>query len=783
VRSARPPPAPASGLAAALLLAALGLAPGTGHPAGEPPAAPGGTPAAEVARWGAEIERGGPAGAAEALIRRGEAYRALGHLYEALADFEAARAAAGTAGSPQLESASAFALGRVLLLLGRPEESRRTLEWALGRAESLGLPTLAAGCADSLGLALAGLGRTEEARALYGRALAHAQAAGDPGLGSAIRLNLARSASGAPALEALEAAHREAGSVDDGGERVQLLLGIAAQAESTPGAGGLAERSLDEALALAEGLGERRAIALASGMQGARELRAGRLGEARRLTERAIDQAQLARADDLLLRFELQLGQTLRQQGDQGRALLAYRRAVHQVQAVRRDLPIEDASGQSAFESTLRPIYLGLADLLLRRVGETPDPEAQQGLLREAQSALERLKVSEVRDFLKDSCIAALTEEVGSLAADTAVIYPIVLPDRLEILVGVGGRLHRASVPVGAEELGRVLGTLAEALRFGLAYGKESVQLYDWLIRPIEPQLAGQSTLVFVPDGPLRTVPLAALHDGERYLVERFAIATAPGLTLLDPRPLPRRALDTLLAGLSRPGPVVGKLPPLLLNDLKAEAARSAGPARGGGEAGPAERGVDDRAVANLLALPGVTVEIAQLAQTLPAKVLMDDGFVLDAFARELDERPYRIVHIASHGYFGGSPEESFVLTYDERLDMDRLAALLRPKQVARDPVELLALSACQTAEGDDRTPLGLSGVALKSGARSVLGSLWPVQDEAARRLMQRFYAEVQRPGVSKAQALAKAQTELLKTRDFAHPVFWAPFILVGNWL
>jgi CHAT domain-containing protein len=228
---------------------------------------------------------------------------------------------------------------------------------------------------------------------------------------------------------------------------------------------------------------------------------------------------------------------------------------------------------------------------------------------------------------------------------------------------------------------------------------------------------------------------------------------------------------------------VVGKLPPLLLNDLKAEAARSAGPARGGGEAGPAERGVDDRAVANLLALPGVTVEIAQLAQTLPAKVLMDDGFVLDAFARELDERPYRIVHIASHGYFGGSPEESFVLTYDERLDMDRLAALLRPKQVARDPVELLALSACQTAEGDDRTPLGLSGVALKSGARSVLGSLWPVQDEAARRLMQRFYAEVQRPGVSKAQALAKAQTELLKTRDFAHPVFWAPFILVGNWL
>jgi len=122
-------------------------------------------------------------------------------------------------------------------------------------------------------------------------------------------------------------------------------------------------------------------------------------------------------------------------------------------------------------------------------------------------------------------------------------------------------------------------------------------------------------------------------------------------------------------------------------------------------------------------------------------------------------------------------------MTYDDLLDITELESLLRPKELADDPVELLTLSACQTAEGDDRSPLGLSGVALKAGVRSALGSLWSVADEATKVLITEFYSQLQDAELSKAQALQRAQTALLQDDRFRHPYFWSPFILIGNWL
>jgi CHAT domain-containing protein len=192
--------------------------------------------------------------------------------------------------------------------------------------------------------------------------------------------------------------------------------------------------------------------------------------------------------------------------------------------------------------------------------------------------------------------------------------------------------------------------------------------------------------------------------------------------------------------------------------------------------------GITEEDVAERLRLEKVPEEIAQLDEQLEGEVLLDDSFVLERFEKAFASAPYRIVHIASHGFFGGSPEQNFILTYDKKLSMNRLAELLKPKQLADRPVELLGLSACQTAAGNDRTPLGLSGMALKSGARSVLGSLWPIYDKVALRLIPSFYAQLGEPGMSKAQALRRAQLELMEG-EFQDPVFWAPFVLVGNWL
>lgn len=94
-----------------------------------------------------------------------------------------------------------------------------------------------------------------------------------------------------------------------------------------------------------------------------------------------------------------------------------------------------------------------------------------------------------------------------------------------------------------------------------------------------------------------------------------------------------------------------------------------------------------------------------------------------------------------------------------------------------------MVLSACQTAKGDNRAILGLAGVAVRSGARSTLGTLWAVQDESTAKFMVEFYKQLSKPGISKAQALRNTQLEFIKDKDFSHPFYWAAFVLIGNWL
>ena len=151
-------------------------------------------------------------------------------------------------------------------------------------------------------------------------------------------------------------------------------------------------------------------------------------------------------------------------------------------------------------------------------------------------------------------------------------------------------------------------------------------------------------------------------------------------------------------------------------------------------------------------------------------------------FYTRLLSREFSVVHIASHGVFGDSADDTFIMTFDELLTLDGLQALLRDPRLRGAPIELITLSACQTAEGDDRAPLGMSGTALKARARSALGTLWPVSDDAAHRVMSGFYKRLAEGGRSRVQALREAQLELLALPNRQHPFYWAPFILIGDW-
>jgi CHAT domain-containing protein len=128
--------------------------------------------------------------------------------------------------------------------------------------------------------------------------------------------------------------------------------------------------------------------------------------------------------------------------------------------------------------------------------------------------------------------------------------------------------------------------------------------------------------------------------------------------------------------------------------------------------------------------------------------------------------------------------EETFILTWDNRINVKELGAILQTREQDIDnPIELLVLSACQTAQGDRRAPLGIAGVAVRSGARSTLATLWSVDDKSAAEFMVEFYRQLAKSKVTKAEAIRLAQLKLLQQREYSNPFYWAPFVLLGNWL
>jgi CHAT domain-containing protein len=340
--------------------------------------------------------------------------------------------------------------------------------------------------------------------------------------------------------------------------------------------------------------------------------------------------------------------------------------------------------------------------------------------------------------------LEARTRPVEEISPTAAAVYPILLPDRMELLVSLPSGIERYAVAVTAQEVDEVVSRFRATLtkRTSRQYLRHAQQLHAWLVAPYAETLAAQEidTLVFVPDGPLRSIPMAALHDGERFLVERYAVAVTPSLNLISPKKLDPRGARILLAGVSEQA----------------------------------------QGYPELAFVPG---ELASIQGLYGGEVLLDDGFRTGRLEEELRERPPGILHLASHAEFGSDARSSFVLTHDGRLTMDQLARLVESGRFGEEPLELLVLSACETAAGDDRAALGLAGVAVRAGARSAMGSLWSVSDRATSELVVGFYQELGKRDTSKAQALRRAQLALLSQQGFEHPYYWASFLVINNWL
>jgi CHAT domain-containing protein/Flp pilus assembly protein TadD len=502
----------------------------------------------------------------------------------------------------------------------------------------------------------------------------------------------------------------------------------------------------------AKNLADKRAYCFALGTLGSVYEKTKQFSNAEKLTKQALTIAQTINAPDISYRWHWQLGRLLKQQGKIESAIASYDIAVNDLQTLRSDLVAVNRDVQYSFKETVEPVYRESVALLL----ESQQNNKSEKTLDKARQRIESLQLAELDDYFRQACIDTQTVVLDQIVDQdnptAAIIYPIILPEQLQVIVKIPNQpLRNYAVKKSQKQVETILTQLREYLEQPDRVEDVqalSQQIYSWLIKDIESDLqkSGVKTLVFVLDGALRNIPMATLYDGKQYLVEKYAVSLSLGLQLLAPKPLAEEALKVLAAGLVEPPQDFQKFPPL--PEIKSEF--------------------------NLINQAGVST-----------KQLLDQEFTSITLEKNVNTTPFNVLHLATHGEFSSRAEDTFILAADGKINVTQFDSLLRRRDENRSQdLEMLVLSACQTAKGDNRATLGLAGVSVKAGARSTLASLWNVNDKSTAILMGEFYHELANTKVTKAEALRRAQVTLLKKYpNYERPQFWAPYILVGNWL
>ncbi|MBD2212563.1 CHAT domain-containing protein [Nostoc linckia FACHB-104] len=464
------------------------------------------------------------------------------------------------------------------------------------------------------------------------------------------------------------------------------------------------------------------------------------LSDALQLTQKALTIAQEINAADIAYQASWQVGRILKIKGNTEGAIAAYNFSVKTLKSLRSDLVAINRDVQFSFQESVEPVYRESVDLLLQS-------HPSQKNLKQARETIEALQLAELDNFFHEACLNGKPEQIDQIDKNAAVIYPIILGDRLEVIVSISGQpLINYKTDIPKAEIEKTIKQMRQSLN--PAFSQEnalsvSQKLYDLLIRPAESQLANSKvkTLTFVLDGSLRNLPMAALHDGKNYLVEKYSLALSPGMQLLQAHSLKRDNIKVITAALSE--------------------------ARQG-----------------FKALPAVKSEVTEISAEISSQLLLNEEFTDANLQTAIKSIPFSVLHLATHGQFSSRSDDTFILSWDGKINVKELSEFLKSRnEINSTPVELMVLSACQTAKGDNRAILGLAGVAVRSGARSTIATLWAVQDESTAKFMVEFYKHLKKPGIGKAEALRQTQLAFLQDANFQHPYYWSAFVLVGNWL
>lgn len=494
------------------------------------------------------------------------------------------------------------------------------------------------------------------------------------------------------------------------------------------------ETILELAIAEAQGLPDRRTEAIAWLYLGQHYEEAQQPMLALEAAQKSQWVAQQVFADSTFyeaLWLEARLNQKL---GFEDRSRQNYREAVAALGRIRDNLLTANQEVQLDFREEVEPVYRQYLSLLLQK--------GDRSSLEEALRVVDALKLAQLENFFGSPC-AEVDEEIDPQAilaeSNAALVTTVILPEQTYVILQTpdGGLKHHA-IDISAGEIEQTVESWrSEILNlYSDAPPLNGQKLYSWLIEPIEAELEGVATLILNNDGILRNAPMAALHDGSQYLIQKYPVASTLGLKLEQKIETATTSADPLIFGLSVPTKNFAK------------------------------------------SLPNVENEVEEIHELLGGKQVINQQFSaanLTALLKGNDE--HSVIHFATHGEFGGTLNTSYLEAYDQPIQLGNLEKILRESEV---PLSLLVFSACETARGNERAVLGMAGLGLRTGADSTLGSLWRFNDAPAADLVTDFY-RYWHQGMTKAQALRQAQIDLIEETD-SHVSVWASMVLLGDW-
>lgn len=497
------------------------------------------------------------------------------------------------------------------------------------------------------------------------------------------------------------------------------------------------------ALTKANALQDFRLRSMAYGTLGKIYLQVEQLEDALNVFDQALTLAQAKRENSLAYQWSWRIAQIHQQRGQRAQAVAAYDTTLQYLDQVRTMLVSANSNLQFNYKESVEPVYHEYLKLLL----SSPTPDIQLVLETKQQ-----LQVAELENYLKCSKLDVTAISQPAQSSQITQVHIFKLGNQIEVIAQTPKGFYRHQPDSDALEGGlRSFLQLIDGQQFSktpqTGTQKYAQAIYQHLLEPIRPQLPATGTLVFHLDSHFQNLPMALLHDGQNYLIEKYSVQTALSTKLRQIQPTTLERINVLFAGLSESAPSFEQ----------------------------------PNVPSNLSPLPEVKQELEGASQASNSlSSLLNHEFTADRLQTAINPDT-KIIHVASHGQFSSDPQQTFLLAYNKPILAHKIHDLINQKsEIGQASLELLILSACQTAKGDRRSALGIAGLAVQAGSKNTLASLWLADSRSTTELITLFY-EGLKEGFSKAEALQQAQLQLIRSERYAHPYYWANFILVSS--